>query len=139
MRIIGGRLRGLRLNPPNDLPVRPTTDLAKEALFNILQNQLDWEGLKCLDLCCGTGNISFELASRGVQSVDAVDLHMKCLLYIKDMCKKHGIDNVVTGKAEMFQYIHSCKKRYDVIFTDPPYDVGQHSQPPKLIAESGML
>ena len=139
MRIIGGRLRGLRLNPPNDLPVRPTTDLAKEALFNILQNQLDWEGLKCLDLCCGTGNISFELASRGVQSVDAVDLHMKFLLYIKDMCKKHGIDNVVTGKADMFQYIHSCKKRYDFIFTDPPYDVGQLSQLPKLIFERGLL
>ncbi len=139
MRIIGGKLGGIRLNPPNKLPVRPTTDLAKEALFNILQHQLDWEGLECLDLCCGTGNISFELASRGVAAVDAIDLHMKCLLYIKDMCKKHAIETINVRKADMFTYINSCKKAYDFIFVDPPYDIAQLPQIPQKIFDKGLL
>ncbi|NGM61475.1 methyltransferase domain-containing protein [Sphingobacterium sp. SGG-5] len=139
MRIIGGRLGGLRLNPPNKLPVRPTTDLAKEALFNILEHQLDWEELDCLDLCCGTGNISFELASRGVQAVDAIDIHMKCLLYIKETCHKHTIENIQVRKADIFTYIGSCKKKYDFIFADPPYDLPKLPQIPQLISDKGLL
>lgn len=73
MRIIGGALKGLRLNPPKNLPVRPTTDLAKEALFNILQNQIEFDDITVLDLFCGTGNISFEFASRGAKQVISVD------------------------------------------------------------------
>lgn len=88
MRIIGGTWGGIRLNPPSNLPVRPTTDIAKEALFNILQNRLDFDEIECLDLFAGTGNISFELASRGALSVQAVDLHFKCIQYIQDTAKR---------------------------------------------------
>lgn len=139
MRIIGGKLGGLRLNPPNKLPVRPTTDLAKEALFNILQHQLDWEELECLDLCCGTGNISFELISRGVRTVDAIDIHMKCLQYIKDTCQQHTIENIQVRKSDIFTYIGSCKKTYDFIFADPPYDMAKLPQIPQFIFDQGLL
>jgi 16S rRNA (guanine966-N2)-methyltransferase len=79
MRIIGGRLKGLRLNPPNNLPVRPTTDLAKEALFNILLNQVEFEDITVLDLFSGTGNISLEFASRGAAQVTSVDRSQQCV------------------------------------------------------------
>ena len=105
MRIIGGRLGGLRLNPPTNLPVRPTTDIAKEALFNILQNRLDFDSLKCLDLFAGTGNISFELASRDVESVDAIDLHFKCVQYINETAGKMKLEQIKTRKADVFKFI----------------------------------
>ncbi|MBS1503686.1 MAG: RsmD family RNA methyltransferase, partial [Bacteroidetes bacterium] len=93
MRIIGGTLRGLRLNPPKKLPVRPTTDLAKEALFNILQNQIEFEGLKVLDLFCGTGNISLEFASREAAQVISVDRSVHCVNYVKDVARQHHLDH----------------------------------------------
>ncbi|RYE19877.1 MAG: 16S rRNA (guanine(966)-N(2))-methyltransferase RsmD, partial [Sphingobacteriaceae bacterium] len=96
MRIIGGRLKGLRINPPNNLPVRPTTDLAKEALFNILNNLLDFEGLKVLDLFSGTGNIAMEFASRGAEKVIAVDRAAQCIFYLKDMSAKHKLPEIST-------------------------------------------
>ncbi|MGN0003665.1 MAG: RsmD family RNA methyltransferase [Sphingobacterium composti] len=138
MRIIGGRIGGIRLHPPTNLPVRPTTDIAKEALFNILQHQLDWEDISCLDLFCGTGNISFELASRGVKEVDAVDIHSKCLFYVKDIAKQYDL-NISTRKADVFKFVSSCKKSYEFIFADPPYDVGQLPQLPQMILDNGLL
>lgn len=138
MRVIGGKIGGIRLNPPANLPVRPTTDLAKEALFNILQHQLDWEGCECLDLFCGTGNISYELTSRGVATVDAVDAHGKCLLYVKDVAKRYDL-NIKTVRSDVLKFISSCKKQYDFIFADPPYDLPQLPQLPQLIIEGGLL
>ena len=91
MRIIGGSLKGLRLNPPKNLPVRPTTDLAKEALFNILQNQIEFVDLKVLDLFSGTGNISMEFASRGAAQVIAVDRSIHCVNYLKDAARQHKL------------------------------------------------
>ncbi|HMR18091.1 MAG TPA: 16S rRNA (guanine(966)-N(2))-methyltransferase RsmD [Sphingobacterium sp.] len=139
MRIIRGRWGGIRLNPPGNLPVRPTTDLAKEALFNILLGYLELEAAECLDLCCGTGSISFELASRGTLSVDAVDLNAKCLHYVNEVCKKYKMENITTRRAEALKYIASCKKKYDFIFTDPPYDIASLPQLPQRIFEKGML
>lgn len=139
MRIIGGRLGGLRLNPPTNLPVRPTTDIAKEALFNILQNRLDFDVLYCLDLFAGTGNISFELASRDVKHVDAVDLHFKCIQYINDTAVKMKLEQIKARKADVFKFIGSSKDRYDFIFADPPYDIPKLPQLPKLIFEQGLL
>lgn len=138
MRVIGGRIGGIRLNPPANLPVRPTTDIAKEALFNILQNHMDWEGISCLDLFCGTGNIAFELASRGVMEVDAIDIHSKCLFYVKDIAKQYDL-NISTRKADVFKFVVSCKKTYDFIFADPPYDVAQLPQLPQMILDNGLL
>ncbi|TJZ53251.1 methyltransferase domain-containing protein [Sphingobacterium olei] len=139
MRIIGGKLGGIRLNPPTNLPVRPTTDIAKEALFNILLNLMDIDGITCLDLFCGTGNISFELASRGAIHVDAIDIHSKCLFYIKDTCEKHQIETIYTRKADVFKYITSCKKSYDLIFADPPYDIDRLPQLPEIILNNNLL
>lgn len=139
MRIIGGRIGGLRLNPPSNLPVRPTTDIAKEALFNILQNRLEFDGLNCLDLFAGTGNISFELASRAVQNVDSVDLHFKCVQYITETAKKLKLEQIKAKKADVFKFITSCKSTYDLIFADPPYDIPKLPQLPKLIFDNKLL
>lgn len=139
MRIIGGKIGGIRLNPPNNLPVRPTTDIAKEALFNILQHQIDWDEAVCLDLFCGTGNISFELASRGAVEVDSVDIHAKCLMYIKEISQKHDLKAIKTRKADVFKHIPTIKKQYDFIFADPPYDVPQLPQLAEMILNNGLL
>ncbi|MCS4226228.1 16S rRNA (guanine(966)-N(2))-methyltransferase RsmD [Sphingobacterium sp. BIGb0165] len=139
MRIIGGKIGGLRLNPPTNLPVRPTTDIAKEALFNILQNRLEFDGLNCLDLFAGTGNISFELASRGVEHVDSVDLHFKCVQYIADTAKKMKLEQINARKADVFKFMTSCKSTYDLIFADPPYDIPKLPQLPKLVFDNNLL
>ena len=139
MRIIGGKRGGIRLHPPTNLPVRPTTDIAKEELFNILQHQIEWDESSCLDLFCGTGNISFELASRGALEVDSVDIHSKCLFYVKDTAKKYALDVINTRKADVFKFVSSCKKSYDFIFADPPYDVPQLPQLAQMILDNGLL
>lgn len=139
MRIIAGQFGGLRLTPPTNLPVRPTTDIAKEALFNILENKLTLEECNCLDLFAGTGNISFELASRGANAVDAIDIHFKCLQYIKETTAKLKTDVITTRKADVLKYIASCQKQYDFIFADPPYDLAALPQLANLILEKGLL
>ncbi|WP_437919620.1 16S rRNA (guanine(966)-N(2))-methyltransferase RsmD [Sphingobacterium sp. LRF_L2] len=139
MRIIGGKFGGLRLTPPQNLPVRPTTDIAKEALFNILENKGAFEDCACLDLFAGTGNISFELASRGAASIEAVDIHFKCLQYIKDTATKLKIDVIKTRKADVIKFIGSAKDSYDFIFADPPYDLSALPQLANAIINQGML
>lgn len=139
MRIIGGKLRGLRLSPPQNLPVRPTTDLAKEALFNILQNQLDLEDIKVLDLFCGTGNLSLEFASRGVAQVISVDRHMGCVQYVKAAAAQHGLPQIKTYKADVFKYLDLETEQYDLIFADPPYDLPKIPELPKIIFNKNLL
>lgn len=139
MRIIGGTLKGLRLNPPQNLPVRPTTDLAKEALFNILQNQIEFEGLKVLDLFSGTGNISMEFASRGAEQVVSIDRNTQCIHYLKDMCAKHKLPQVKTFKADVFKYLALETEPYDLIFADPPYDLSRIPEIPKIVFEKNLL
>ena len=139
MRIIGGTLKGLRLNPPKNLPVRPTTDLAKEALFNILQNQIEFDNIKVLDLFCGTGNISYEFASRGADQVIAVDRSIHCINYIKDIVRQHGLTQIKTYKADIFKYLQLETEQYDLVFADPPYDLNQIPEIPKIIFEKNLL
>jgi len=139
MRIVGGRFGGLRLSPPANLPVRPTTDIAKEALFNILENKLVLADCNCLDLFAGTGNISFELVSRGALDVDAIDIHFKCLQYIKETAIKLNTERINTRKADVLKYISACNKQYDFIFADPPYDLPKLPQLASLILEYGLL
>src|ERR1700723_2999490 len=105
MPIIGGALRGLRLNPPKNLPVRPTTDMAKEALFNILQNQIEFEGIRVLDLFSGTGNISMEFASRGASQVVSVDRSIHCVNYLKDISQQHQLENIKVYNDDVFKYL----------------------------------
>ncbi|SEM18879.1 16S rRNA (guanine(966)-N(2))-methyltransferase RsmD [bacterium A37T11] len=134
MRIIGGKLGGIRLQPPSGLPVRPTMDLAKEALFNILQNRLEIGQLNALDLFSGTGNIALELASRDAISVLAVDKHPKCVQYIKEMGQKYQLDNLQVQREDVLKFLKSPKGMYfDLIFADPPFDLPQLTQLPALI------
>ena len=139
MRIIGGSLKGLRLNPPKNLPVRPTTDLAKEALFNILQNQIDFEGIKVLDLFSGTGNISMEFASRGAEQVVSVDRSLHCAHYLKDTARQHGLTGIKVFKDDVFKYLQLETEQFDLVFADPPYDLNQIPEIPKIIFEKKLL
>lgn len=139
MRIIGGTLRGLRLNPPKNLPVRPTTDLAKEALFNILLNQIEFEGIKVLDLFSGTGNISLEFASRGATEVISVDRSIHCVNYLKDTSRQHKLDQVKVYKEDVFKYLQMETEQYDLVFADPPYDLNKIPEIPKIVFERNIL
>jgi 16S rRNA (guanine(966)-N(2))-methyltransferase RsmD len=139
MRIIGGSLKGLRLNPPKNLPVRPTTDMAKEALFNILQNQIEFEGVKVLDLFSGTGNISMEFASRGAEQVVAVDRSIHCVNYLKDMLRQHKLENIKVHKDDIFKYLQYETDQFDLIFADPPYDLNRIPEIPGLIFDKKLL
>jgi 16S rRNA (guanine966-N2)-methyltransferase len=139
MRIIGGVLKGLRLNPPKDLPVRPTTDLAKEALFNILQNKIEFEGIKVLDLFSGTGGISMEFASRGADEVVAIDRSIHCINYLKDASRQHKLTQIKTYKADVFKYLQLETEQYHLIFADPPYDLNQIPEIPKIIFDKNLL
>ena len=127
MRIISGRLKGLRLNPPARLPVRPTTDLAKEALFNILYNHFNFDKIRVLDLFSGTGNISLEFASRGVPLVISVDRDFGCYNYLKMVAKQHDLGAINANKADVFKFLELEIEQYDLIFADPPYDLPQLS------------
>ena len=139
MRIIGGILKGLRLNPPKNLPVRPTTDLAKEALFNILLNQIEFEDIKVLDLFSGTGNISLEFASRGASLVMSIDRSIQCIHYLKDTARQHKLEQIKTFKADVFKYLQLETDQYDLIFADPPYDLNQIPEIPKIIFDKNLL
>src|SRR5690625_1984773 len=121
MRIISGKHKGRRFSPPKKLPVRPTTDIAKEGLFNILWNRYDFTQLKVLDLFSGTGNISFEFASRGSSDITAVDQHYGCLKFIKRTAESLG-ENIRPLKNDVFRFLQHSPQSYDLIFADPPYD-----------------
>ena len=124
MRIISGKYKGKRLVAPKKLPVRPTTDFAKEALFNILNNSLEFSEITLLDLFSGTGNISFEFASRGAQHIISVDSHFACVKYITKIAEELSfpIDAI---KSDAVKFISSTSSKFDVIFADPPYNLEQ--------------
>ena len=124
MRIISGKYKGRRIFPPKGLPVRPTTDMSKEALFNVLNNHFSFEGLKVLDLFAGTGNISFEFASRGSAPITSVDADFGCVKFIKQVAAEYDFDIAVT-KSDVFQFLERNKTTYDIIFADPPYGLDQ--------------
>jgi len=121
MRIISGKHKGRRLHAPKSLPVRPTTDMAKESLFNILNNNYDFEELQVLDLFSGTGNISFEFASRGTENITSVDKHFGCIKYINEICKEFDF-TINTVKNDVYKFIEKTKLQSDIIFADPPYN-----------------
>jgi len=122
MRIISGTYKGRRLTAPKKLPVRPTTDMAKEALFNILNNRYYFDELKVIDLFSGTGNISFEFASRGTENITSVDAHFGCVKYINSVVKDFDF-NITTLKSDVFKFLEKTPLKADVIFADPPYDM----------------
>jgi 16S rRNA (guanine(966)-N(2))-methyltransferase RsmD len=140
MRIISGELGGRRINPPTKMPyTRPTTDIAKEGLFNVLQNNLDFEELKTLDLFGGTGSISYELASRGVKDLTIVEKDTQMFTFIKKTSETLGLKNFKVVKSDVFRFIEQCSETFDFIFAGPPYALQNIDDLPKLIFEKSLL
>jgi 16S rRNA (guanine966-N2)-methyltransferase len=140
MRIISGNLGGRRINPPAKMPyTRPTTDIAKEGLFNILQNQLDFEELKTLDLFGGTGSISYELASRGVPDLTIVEKDTQMFSFIKKTSEDLRLQNFKVIKSEVFRFIEQCTETFDFIFAGPPYALETIDELPRKIFQKGLL
>lgn len=121
MRIVSGIHKGKKIFAPKKLPVRPTTDFAKEALFNILHNNYHFSGVTVLDLFSGTGNISYEFASRGADSIIAVDSHLECVKFINKTTEELDLP-ITTVKSDVFKYLSATPVTSDIIFADPPYN-----------------
>lgn len=140
MRIISGQLKGRKIITPKNLPVRPTTDMAKEALFNILNNRFYFDELSVLDLFAGTGNISFEFASRGVKMIKSIDSNFSCIKFIKQTAQEFSMP-IEAIKADVFKYLNSLSNSYDIIFADPPYEfsVENYSELTTLVFENKLL
>ncbi len=137
MRIIGGEYKGRQILPPKGFSARPTTDFAKEGLFNILTNMYNFEELSLLDLFSGTGSISFEFASRGCKSITAVEMNSLHYNFIKNTSAKLGIEGLHIIRHNVFDFLNICHLKYDIIFADPPYDIeGLASIPDKVISRS---
>lgn len=139
MRIISGILKSRRFNPPDNLPVRPTTDMAKEALFNILNNQYDIDKLNVLDLFAGTGSISYEFYSRECQNVTAVDKNVNCIKYIRETKEKLNMETLDVVQSDCFIFLEKAWKKYDLIFADPPYDMPDFAKIVELVFEKKLL
>jgi len=139
MRIIRGRHQRRQIVAPDNLPTRPTTDMAKESLFNILENQIDIEEITALDLFAGTGNISYELVSRGCRHVTAVDENNNCVRFIRETANKLNMSELSVVRLDVFRFLPMHKAKYDLIFADPPYDCKNYDMLVNLIFENQML
>lgn len=139
MRIISGSHRGKIINPGKGFEARPTTDFAKESLFNILANQLDFEAIDVLDLFSGTGGISFEFASRGARYIEAIESNHKHAAFIQKLAKDLKFDQLHVYKTNAFVFLKSCTRKYDLIFADPPYDMDGVETLPELVLGKDLL
>lgn len=140
MRIISGLYGGRRISPPVKMPhTRPTTDIAREGLFNILQNNIDFEGLKTLDLFGGTGCISYELASRGCSDLTIVEKDPKMLAFIKKTSADLKIPNFKIFPMEVFKFMDSCQESFDLIFAGPPYALTEIDELPRKVFANKLL
>ncbi len=139
MRIIAGSLRGRRLEPPTSLPVRPTTGMARESLFNIVSNYVDYEECTALDLFSGTGAVAVEFVSRGVKEVTAVDINAQCTDFIRQSALRLNIPQLHVVRADVFEMIKRLSRRFDIVFADPPYALERLATLPDLVFEHGIL
>jgi 16S rRNA (guanine966-N2)-methyltransferase len=140
MRIISGKLGGRKIKPPPNMPhTRPTTDMAKEGLFNILQNRIDFEGIKTLDLFGGTGSISYELASRGAADLTIIEKDAAMHSFIKQNIEMLKIENCKVIRLEVFSYLSTCTEQFDFIFAGPPYALGTIDEIPKIIVDKKLI
>ncbi|MCT4590914.1 MAG: RsmD family RNA methyltransferase [Carboxylicivirga sp.] len=140
MRIISGKLKGRRFSPPKSFSARPTTDIARESLFNVLNNRVDFEDLQVLDLFGGTGSISYEFASRGCTDITTVELNYKHFSFIKTMLKEFDLaEDIRVIKADVFKYLQKCDLKYDLIFADPPFDLKDFESIPDRFFENSLL
>ena len=140
MRIISGKFGGRRISPPANMPyTRPTTDIAKEGLFNILQSRINLDGANTLDLFGGTGCISYELASRGASALTIVEKDNQMLEFIKQNIEMLKIENVQILRMDVFQYLNTCTHKFDFIFAGPPYALTTIDDLPKTIVERKLI
>lgn len=139
MRIVSGRFKGKTFTPSKNFNARPTTDFAKEGLFNILLNNFDLEEVEVLDLFAGTGSITFEFASRGAKRIDLVELNFNHLKFISGVIRELGLKQIHTIKGNAFQYLKACSYKYDIIFADPPYEMDGIEMVPELVFEKMLL
>ena len=140
MRIISGSMGGRKIHPPAHMPhTRPTTDIAKEGLFNILQNRVDFEGMKTLDLFGGTGSITYELASRGAADCTVIEKDPKMFAFIRKTAADLKMDHVKVIQADVFRFMETCSEQFDFIFAGPPYALLTIDQLPVKIFERKLL
>ncbi len=140
MRIVAGKWGGRKINPPANMPhTRPTTDIAKEGLFNILQNRINFEGITTLDLFGGTGCISYELASRGAEQLTIVEKDPIMYAFIKKNADSLGIEQYQLLKMDVFAFLASCTQQYNFIFAGPPYALGAIDELPKIIVANKLI
>lgn len=140
MRIIRGKYKSRYYKVPKNFPSRPTTDFAKEGLFNVLENQIYLEDIHVLDLCAGTGNISMEFLSRESGKVVAVDKNFNCVRFIKTMVNKYECEkDIHVIKADILKFLNKTEDKFDIIFADPPYAYPDHKEIAKLVFERELL
>jgi len=140
MRIISGKLGGRKINPPAKMPhTRPTTDIAKEGLFNILQNRISFSDIKTLDLFGGTGSISYELASRGATDLTIIEKDAVMYAFIKKNIDLLSIENCKVLKMDIFKFLETCTEQYDFIFAGPPYALNSIDGIPKIIIQKKLI
>ena len=139
MRIISGKYKSRRIQAPVNLKARPTTDFAKEGLFNVLNNSVDWEETAALDLFSGTGSIAFELVSRGCPRVVSVEMENLHWRFINKTKEQLGAVELFPLKADVFKFLATCKEQFDLIFADPPYDMPGIEKIPYTIFENNLL
>ena len=139
MRIVSGTHRGRQFHAPKNLPVRPTTDFAKESLFNILANHIDFEAIKVADLFCGTGGITYEFLSRGCTDLIAVDENFHCVSFVKKTITDLKLPKARVVRSDVFSFLKNNIETYDLIFADPPYDLDKINQLPAIVFEKQLL
>ena len=139
MRIVSGTHKGRRITPDKNFKARPTTDFAKENLFNVLNNLVEIEDLTVLDLFGGTGGISYEFASRGAEKVICVELNHRHFAFIQKTVQELDFDQILPIKSDVFRFIKSCRQKFDLIFADPPFDLKTIATIPDLILEKDLL
>ena len=140
MRIITGKYGGRKINPPAKMPyTRPTTDVAKEGLFNIIENNISIPGTKTLDIFGGTGSISYELASRGASDLTIVEKDPKMHEFIKNKIAEFKIENCKVVKSDVFKFLENCTQKFDLIFAGPPYALKNIDELPRIIREKNLL
>jgi 16S rRNA (guanine(966)-N(2))-methyltransferase RsmD len=139
LRIISGQYKGKQLNPGKNFTARPTTDFAKESLFNILNNRFDFEEIEVLDLFSGTGSISFEFASRGATKIDAVEVSPKHASFIMKTAQELKFEQLKVYRMNVYQYLKLAKHSFDIIFADPPYEMEKVEELPELILKANLL
>ena len=139
MRIIRGKYRGKQIHTPGNLPVRPTTDFAKEALFNILNNLIDLEDITVLDLFSGTGNISYEFFSRGAREITAIETDRRCAAFIERTGQLLTADCLTVFQSDVFQFLKHAFSTWDIIFADPPFSMENIGELPDLVFQKNLL